>query len=194
LDHSTTFNKRIMDSGEEAALVARARQDPEAFGLLYERYAVRIYRYLFSYIGEAAGAEDLTAQVFTAAWEGLRSYQERGEFAAWLFSIARNKANDYHRQSRNHLSWEKFREGAGSHQASDWDPLSNVEQAEDLERLASLVQRLDSHQVELLRLRFAAQLTYAEMASLLDRSEAAVKMAVHRLLRQLKAGWEAGDE
>lgn len=48
--------------------------------------------------------------------------------------------------------------------------------------------------MELLRLRFAAELTYAEIGSLLDRSEAAVKMALKRLLDQMRAEWETSDE
>jgi RNA polymerase sigma-70 factor, ECF subfamily len=193
LKNSTTFNRLGADAEDDAALVAMAKQDSEAFGLLYQRYVERMYRYLFSHVGEPSAAEDLTAQVFVAAWEGLGRYQERGEFAAWLFRIARNKANDYYRRRRVHLSYENSKEGSGMLQQDSRITLTELEHNEDLERLASLIKCLKPHQVELLRLRFAANLSYAEMANILGRSTASIKMAMSRLLRQLKAKWETSN-
>ena len=85
---------------DETQLVTRFCHDPAAFAELYRRYVRRVYRYLYSHVGEEAEAEDLTAQVFTAAWESRRRYQEQGAFAAWLFRIARNKIADYFRRER----------------------------------------------------------------------------------------------
>jgi RNA polymerase sigma factor (sigma-70 family) len=76
----------------------------------------------------------------------------------------------------------------------DWDPLSQLVHAESLQRLSRLVHCLPPAEVELLRLRFAADLTYAEIGAALGRSEAAVKMAVHRLVEGLQAEWERSDE
>jgi len=56
------------------------------------------------------------------------------------------------------------------------------------------VAQLDEEKQELLRLRFAAGLTYGQIGRLIGRSEAAVKVAVHRLLHRLKAAWEESDE
>ena len=83
---------------DDAVLVRAARHDLAAFAALYRRYVTPIYRYLYSRVGNAADAEDLTAQTFVAALEGLPGYRERGNFAAWLFTIAHNKAADHHRQ------------------------------------------------------------------------------------------------
>jgi RNA polymerase sigma-70 factor (ECF subfamily) len=170
--------------------VAKARHDPEAFEELYRGYVDRIYRYLYSHVGEAAEAEDLTAQVFHAAWEGLDNYKERGEFSAWLFSIARNKAKDHYRQRRAHLSWEQVSESDHHPLDGTWDPQSDMEKNDDLDRLAGLLKQLKPHEMELIRLRFAADLSYREMAGLLRRSEASIKMAIHRLLQQLRKKWE----
>ena len=77
---------------DEASLVEAARRDPAAFSRLYRRYVTPVYRYLYKWVGTSAEAEDLTSQVFTEALEGLAGYRERGNFAAWLFTIARRKA------------------------------------------------------------------------------------------------------
>jgi RNA polymerase sigma-70 factor, ECF subfamily len=178
-----------LSSSDEAALLAAARSDPAAFAELYRRYVTRVYRYLYSHVGQSDDAEDLTAQVFTAAWQGLARYQERGNFTAWLFQIARNKTNDFYRRRRPQLSLE----AAGAALRVDWDPLASVERRETLHRLSELVNRLEPDQRELIRLRFAADLSFAEIAALLGRSEAAVKMTLHRLLRNLQGNWEVRD-
>ena len=174
----------------EGDLVEAARSNSTAFGELYRRYVVRVYRYLYSHVGVSEAAEDLTAQVFCAAWEGMAHYQERGSFAAWLFRIARNKVNDHFRRQRPSLPFDDgnllLRE--------DSDPLASLEQAEALHRLGVLMVRLAPEQLELLRLRFAADLSFAQMATVLGRNEAAVKMSLYRLLEHLRSEWENCDE
>ncbi len=172
---------------DDAQLVRDARRDRAAFAALYDRYVARVYRYLYSRVGDAHSAEDATAQVFTEALAGLDGYREEGRFAPWLFSIARRRAADHHRRRQN-APLE-----AAAPVATDHDPLTDLVREEELRRLAGLVQGLDEDARELLRLRFAAGLTYGEMGRLLGRSEDAVKMAMHRLLRRLHRSWESTD-
>lgn len=173
---------------DDAALVQAARRDTAAFAALYRRYVTPVYRYLCSRAGNEADAQDLTAQVFLEALESLHRYHDRGNFAAWLFTIARRRAIDHYRH-RPTLTLEEIAEPA-----DDRDPLSNVMRHESLVRLAALVSQLNDDQRELLRLRFAAGLTFGQMGNVLGRREAAVKMAVHRLLEHLKDQWGATDD
>jgi RNA polymerase sigma-70 factor (ECF subfamily) len=175
---------------EDASLVRAAQRDPAAFAPLYQRYVTPVYRYIYSQVGNAADAEDLTARVFTKALEGLHRYREQGNFAAWLFTIACRKVADHYRRQRPHVPLNEALDSP----AERGNPLTYVVQEEALQRLAALVAKLDEQKQELLRLRFAAGLTYGEIGELVGRSEAAVKMAVHRLLRQLEAQWEESDE
>ena len=176
---------------DEAALaLAASQRDSAAFAELYRRYVDRVYRYLYSHVGDRADAEDLTALVFTAAWEGIYRYREQGNFAAWIFRIARNKAKDYYRRRRPQVPLDEL----SPELLVDWDPVAGLERGEALRRLSLLVKRLEPDQIELLRLRFAADLSFAEIAGLLGRSEAAVKMAMHRLLHRLQVEWEKHDE
>jgi RNA polymerase sigma-70 factor, ECF subfamily len=184
------------DSKEDALLVRAARRDLAAFDVLYRRYVTSIYRYLYSRVGNAADAQDLTAQVFVEALQGLDGYRERGTFAAWLFTIARHKAADHHRRQHLHLSLDEARDapgGVGSLTHSE-NPLGHLVRKEALQRLGTLVGQLGDDKQELLRLRFAGGLTYREIGRVVCRSEAAVKMAVHRLLRRLEAEWEETNE
>lgn len=171
------------DADNDTALVRSAQRDSAAFAALYQRYVTPIYRYLYSRVDSAADAQDLTAQVFLEALEGLPRYRDRGNFAAWLFTIARRRATDHYRH-RPLLSLDDELESI-----DDKDLLSHAIQREALDQLRVLVKQLDDDQRELLRLRFAAGLTFGQIGQVLGRSEAAVKMALHRLLNHLKATW-----
>lgn len=180
---------RRLSADSDAALVRAARRDTAAFARLYRRYVTPIYRYVYSRVGHAAEAEDLTSQVFAEALEGLPGYREQGHFSAWLFSIARRRVADHHRRRRTTLPLDEVTAGP----AGQLDPLAQVVEGEALSRLGALVSELGEGEQELLRLRFAGDLTYAEIGAIVGRSEAAIKMAVHRLLRRLEAEWEASD-
>lgn len=67
---------------EDAALLEAAKTDPAAFDVLYRRYATRVYRYCCSRTENAQAAEDLTAQTFTAALEGIGRYRGELDIAA----------------------------------------------------------------------------------------------------------------
>lgn len=152
---------------------------------LYGRYARPIYRYVYSRTGNRQDAEDVTEQVFMDALQRLDRYEERGQEAAWLFTIARRRVADFHRGRSNLLPFDE----ALDTPAAQAHPESDVSRREQLAHLDRLLAALDDEQQELLRLRFAADLTYGEIGAVVGKSEAAVKMAVRRLLTQLRGAW-----
>lgn len=167
------------------ALIAAAQKDPVAFGRLYDRYVQPIYRYVYSRVGSAHEAEDITSQTFMAAYEALARYRERGQFSAWLFRIAQSKLNDHFRRSRREVGLE-----AAGEILEREDALGALIRAEELTRIRSLIGHLDSEEQELIRLRYVADLSFAEIADLLGRREDAVKKSVYRLLARLKSQME----
>jgi RNA polymerase sigma-70 factor (ECF subfamily) len=179
-----------LSQDEETALVKAALQDPAAFAGLYRRYVRPVYRYFYSRSGAAADAEDLTAQVFLEAFEGLRRYREDGPFTAWLFTIARRRAIDALRRRRPVTALDE------QVQATDpsADPLAQAIRDEQSGELKASLAGVTETDRELLRLRFAAGLGFGEMARILRRSEAAVKMNLYRLLRRLESELESSHE
>lgn len=170
-------------------LAAAARHSPDAFAVLYRRYVQRVYRYFYSRVNNTEEAEDLTAEVFISAYEGLDRFRPGGNFAAWLFGIARNKARRYYRRWRQRVPLDET-EAQTSWEVEHWQPLEDLEHRERLERLEELIEHLEPEQQELLRLRFAADLTFAEIAGVLGSTEAAVKMSLYRLLKRMNSEWE----
>ena len=167
------------------ALVTAALDDPAAFGKLYDRYVQPIYRYVYSRVGNAHEAEDITSQTFISAYEALGKYRERGQFSAWLFRIAQSKMNDHFRRSRREVGLD-----AAGEILEREDALGTLIRAEELSRIRSIISHLDKEEQELLRLRYVADLSFMEIADLLGRREDAVKKSVYRLLARLKSELE----
>ncbi|MDW7755832.1 MAG: sigma-70 family RNA polymerase sigma factor [Brevefilum sp.] len=173
---------------DDAVLIQHVRKNADAFATLYRRYLTSVYRYLYRRTGNVQDAEDLTAQVFTTVLAGLTDnlYQERGYFVAWLFTIARRRTVDFYRQ-------RPVEELADPPTMAPkvWE---GIEKRQDLHHLAHLLSQLDEDRQELLRLRFSAGLSFAQIGQVDGRSEAAVKMAIYRTLDYLHAQWEVKND
>lgn len=170
---------------DDRQLAVQARQDHAAFEQLYRRYVDRVYRYCYVHTGDSRDAEDLTAQTFLAALEGIGRYQQRGTFAAWLFGIAWRKCNDHHRRR-----YHRPRLPLAAAGDLDDPAAPDLEQrATDLTLLDCVQQALGSlspDRREALRLRFWGGLSTAEIAGVMGRRESAVKMLVSRAVADLR--------
>lgn len=164
---------------EDAEQVRQAQRNPALFADLYRKYALPVYRYLYSRVGQAEEAEDLTSQVFLEALEHINRFYPSGTFAAWLFTIARRRSVDHFRKMQR---VESLGEDLPH---PEHDPLAHVIQNEELNRLAEKVIRLEPGERELLRLRFAAGLQFTAIGELMNRTPDAARMALNRLLGKL---------
>lgn len=177
---------------EDVRLVAAAQRRRVKFVALYDKYFSRIYRYIVRRVGVQQEAEDLTSLVFIEAMESLENYREQGSFAGWLFSIARRKVVDHYRRSDGEILLEITE---GDDLASMVGTLESwVIHNERLHRLAQELQILTPEKQEVLTLRFFAGLKYKEIASVLAKSEGAVKMIAYRTLDELKGRMLAMEE
>ena len=175
---------------EETSLINAARNDPAVFNQLYLAYVRPIYRYIFSKVGEARQAEDLTAQVFLAALESLPHYRHDGHFAAWLFGIARHKLADSFRTQHMELPIDITDRIPNKKD----DPLSELIQNEETNRIWKAIHELDKRDQELLRLRFVADLNFGDIAKLFHSNMEATKKRFYRLLTHLRQQVELGHE
>jgi len=169
---------------DEESLVRRAKQrDQEAFAQLYEGYFDKIYRYVAIRIGDRMEAEDITQQVFLNAIRAISSFRWRGiPFSAWLFRIAHNQVVDYLRRKTKRPAIPLDE----SLVASDYDPQLIAGQKLDIERLHSATGKLTPAQQEVISLRFAGELSIAQVARIMGRSEGAVKALQHSAIVALR--------
>lgn len=182
---------QLSQTTDELALVRAAQTDSQAFGALYDRYIQRVYRYCYYRTNNASDAEDLTAQIFLAALEALPRYRQDGHFAGWLFSIARKKVADFHRRTP-YARYVALDEAALP--PIHTDLAVDVETSQRRERLLQMIQGLAEEERELIHLRYVAELSFAEIASVLRKNEEAVKKTLYRLMARLKRELEADHE
>ena len=164
------------------ALASAARRDPDAFAELYRRYVDRVFRYLLARLGDSQLAQDLTAQTFLAALEGIDGYAGRGDLAAWLVAIARHKVLDHFRRSRPSLPLDQAQSLPDPRPGPDDLAADRLR----LEQVARVLQTLPSERAEAFALRMFSDLSVAEVGRVMGKSEAAVKMLVHRAVRDLR--------
>ena len=184
-----TITDVLDDPGTETARIAAAKKDLSAFDALYRGHVNAVYRYLYSRVGNAKDAEDLTAQTFLAALEAFPRYKHKGQFAAWLFSIARNKTIDHFRVPDRQADLgnaEQLTQGS--------DLLQQAVKTERIAALKALIQSLPEDERELLRLRFVAELPFGEIGAVLKRKPDTVKKSLYRLLARMQAELEEDHE
>ena len=171
----------------EPALVMRAqRLDAEDWSTIYDQYYPRVYAFIMARVCDAMLAEDLAADVFVNALRAIAAYEERGVgFAAWLFRIAHNRLIDHYRRSGTR--------SISSFDDPDYDETTSPTNGNENDRLSSekldldqALQRLSAEQRQIIHLRFVEGLTSEQVASVLSKSEGAVKIAQHRALKALK--------
>jgi RNA polymerase sigma-70 factor (ECF subfamily) len=169
---------------DEGALLERARAyDEQALGELYDRYAPKMYAYIYRRVGHAATAEDLTGELFLRVVRSVRNERAwRDSFSAWLYRIAHNLVVDHLRRLPELPAEpvENSIEGDGA------DPVAAVEGRLARERLRAATARLTPEQQEVLALRYGEGLTSAETAQILNKSTGAVEALQHRALASLR--------
>jgi len=184
--------KTTISNEDMARLLQRARRhEPAAFDRLYELYADRIYRYVWYRVRDADLAEDLTADIFVQMIQSLPTFQTRTSdtvagFSGWLYRIAHNYLYHFYRRGERDEKMQRTREETQPKPATLPD-LAAL--AEDHERAASVHQaiaRLPADQQAVLIHRFWEELSHAEVATLMGRSEGAVRALQHRALTTLR--------
>jgi RNA polymerase sigma-70 factor, ECF subfamily len=164
---------------DDSIVVAAVAGDKAALGRIYDVYISPIYRYHYSRVGNATDAEDLTSQTFMAVLESLPRYKFRGCFSAWIFRIARNKAMDFFRAQ------QRIVDELPLHLTYNEDALEEIIKGQTYEELSALLYSLTEEELEVIRLRYVAQLTFVEIANMLGRKEDAVRKSLKRLLERL---------
>lgn len=155
----------------------------QAFSEAYEDCFQRVYRYIAIRVGDPFEAEDLASETFLRAWEHLSSFQRRDgvPFAAWLFRIAHNLVVDHLRRT-SRRSAVPLTDGL----ASEMNTEEAVEIHLTFNELKQAMQELTEAQRQVIGLRFAAGLSLAEVARVVNRSEGAVKALQHAAVASLR--------
>jgi RNA polymerase sigma-70 factor, ECF subfamily len=166
-------------------LVERARQgDRQALEELYLMHFDRIYSYLQMSVGNRHDAEDLTNQTFVKMLESIERFEWRKvPISAWLFRIAHNLAMDHFRSRRRWQPEEEPPEPPGSEvRSAEEEALQSIGRQSMLE----MIDGLSHEQQQVLTLKFVFNFSNAEAATILGKTEGAIKSLQHRALASLQ--------
>jgi RNA polymerase sigma-70 factor (ECF subfamily) len=172
-------------AAEIRKLVERGQAgDRAALEELYLIHFDRIYSYLHMTVGNRHDAEDLTTQTFLRMLESIRKFRfQSAPFSAWLFRIAHNLSMDHFRASKRWQPEEEVPEPYGSEERSAED---EALQSIGRQSMLELIDSLSHEQQQVLTLKFVFNFANADVATILDKNEGAVKSLQHRALVSLQ--------
>lgn len=173
-----------MLDGEPTIVERAVSGEASAFGLLYDHYQPKIYRFVAVKVGLREDAEDLTHQVFVNAWQHIHAYRSRGfPFSSWLYQIARNLVVDHYRTKKADLPLDSL---TGEAIAVTVRASFSTDLQLEVERALQALRGLKQEYQDVILMRFVEELSIKETAAALKKSEGAVKLLQHRALKELK--------
>lgn len=186
----------ITDEQITSLLPGCQRGEMAAIEAIYDLYADRLYRYMLARVGESDVAADLTTELFIRVIKhvtGFRLNQRRpaASFSAWLYRIAANLITDHHRQQRHVAEVSLNPELALA--SRDPAPYRLAEQQEAAAGLAKALGALSEDQRLVILGKFGEEMSNAEIARWLGKTEGAVKSLQHRALQALGKLLGAGE-
>ena len=156
------------------------------FSELYTEYFSKVFAYVYGRVQDREVSLDVVSDVFEKAFVKVQSLRSREAFGSWLFTIARNEVSSHWRKEKP--GQKAAREAAIEKElhSQPKGPEELLVHKERLAALSSLVGGLPKREQEIIALKFDAELTNREIASVLGTSEVNVRVTIFRALRKLR--------
>ncbi|MCA9356934.1 sigma-70 family RNA polymerase sigma factor [Candidatus Nomurabacteria bacterium] len=164
----------------DAQLVANAKKDKEQFKALYKKYISKVYNYFWYRVGHDNDvAEDLAQETFVRAYLNLQKFKiQNASYFSYLLTIAHNILVNYYRKPKD-LSLETFVEVP----EEVW---SEIEDKDNAQRLWYSIQKLNHNERDILYFKYRKGYQVKEIATILNKSENAIKLTLSRARKKLK--------
>ncbi|MEM0992442.1 MAG: RNA polymerase sigma factor [Bacteroidota bacterium] len=154
-------------------------QSAVCFGLLYERYAKKVYSKCISLLKDEALAHDATQEIFTKIFLNLSKFAERAKFSTWVYSITYNYCIDYIRRRKKQLNlFVDDIERAPD--LPDDDILDEDILSMNYKQLKVVLEHIPLDDKAILLMKYQDELSIKEIAGILNKTESAVKMRIKR--------------
>jgi RNA polymerase sigma-70 factor (ECF subfamily) len=149
----------------------------DEIGELWDKTTPKLYGYLINTLKDRTLADDILQSTWLKAIEALPNFKSRGQgFSAWLFSIARNEMRMYWRKNGRDISYD----------SNIHDFTEIKDNTEDKIFFRQIVSRLSDEERELVNLRYVADLSFFEIAKLLDVNPVTIRVKIHRALSRAR--------
>ena len=181
-----------IDLKQEKELVEQARNDPESFGVLYDRYYNQILNYVLKRTASITSAQDITSDVFFKALKNIGQFRWQGvPFSAWLYRIASNEIANSYRKSKLQQKHREYTSNPDSlsnpsSRAEYLDAEAELQRNEEFLTLHQCIAKLPVKYQEVITLRYFEEKQLKEISQILDKREGTVKSLLHRGLEKLR--------
>lgn len=184
-----------MDPEQQSQLIEQCRNDPGAFGLVFDNWYKPVFGYLMRRTADYDLSRDIAAETFLKAFLKIDSFKWRGiSLSAWLFRIATNELNQYYRsskykpQSLQQLLENPEMEKLLHYEADDEKEImeNELRAYNDYDVIRKNLLKLDIKYQEVIALRYFEQKTNGEISQILGKNEGTVKSLLSRGLEKLR--------
>lgn len=178
MNEHTNINPNIIVLAKTGAQEAQAD--------IYEAYYMRVYRFVYYRVSHKETAEDITEEVFIKAFNSLKNLEKVEAFEGWLFQIARNLVIDYYRKKKQLVPLDSIEN------TLEYD--TNVVEIINLQIeqtiLIKLLKELNDEQQSVIKMKFFDELDNSTIATILNKTEGAIRVIQHRAITKLKEIFE----
>ncbi|MCA9667480.1 MAG: RNA polymerase sigma factor [Myxococcales bacterium] len=195
---------RVIDGDKQSAKKPEELSDDElmllvkadhrlAFSTLVRRHQSLILTYADRYVGSRDLARDIAQETFVTLWQSRKRYEPQGRFKSYLLAITHNRCRERARRERGQrdraeaVAREEQPSASASGDASAQPPLEQLLERERALQVRAQLSQLDSKMRDALLMRFAAELSYEEIAEMTGRRVGTLKSHVCRALQRLRA-------
>jgi RNA polymerase sigma-70 factor (ECF subfamily) len=181
----SVYHKTVDQIKQEEQEILDAIANPKAFKVIYDRYFLDIYKYVFVRLQNEDSTDDVVSKVMVKAMQNLPKYQFKGvPFSAWLYRVAYNELTDVFRKRKadrivqvpvedfHHIVMEETED---SMEMERWEA-----------KLKQILPQLKKDQIELIEMRFFESRSFKEIAEILGVTEANAKVKTHRVLAKIR--------
>ena len=160
-------------------------RDAEAYGILYDYYVERIYRFIYFKVASKEEAEDLTSEVFLKTWQYLteNSSLQVKSFSGLIYQIARNALVDLYRIKANRPEFSlELVQDFGIDEAR----FEMIDRNHEVRAILLALKKLKQEYQEVILLKYIEELSIREIGEILKKKPVNVRVTLHRAMRVLK--------
>jgi len=159
--------------------------DLDKMALLFERHHRPLYGFLFRMTHQRESSEDMVQNVFYRMLRYRNTFNGSGEFITWMYHLARNVLKDHLKKNKSSASGQG-EEGLEERAGGGPSPADLVEKKQEWKALLNAMEDLSTENREILILSRFQDLRYHEIARIMDLTEGAVRVRIHRAIHHLK--------
>jgi len=184
-----------LEQSDEALCRSVANREPGAFDLLVERYQERAYRIAWSIVRDREDARDCAQEAFIKLHDAADSFAGQAKFSTWFYRILVNCCLDSRRRGRGWRRLLVWRDADDADRADNLverqpappdDPGERMDEDQQMSRIWEAVETLSPQQRAAVTLQYREGLATKEIASVLNTSEATVRVHLHRAFAALR--------